>query len=224
MSTDYLKTLRENVPNFLESIYGKIICDFGCGFGNEAITMAKVGAKVIVGYDPHVRSLNQAICNAVGIKNVKFTDNLPDSLFDIVISQNAMEHFPDPVETIRIMKGLLKENGYLIITFGPPWFAPYGSHMNYFIPIPWANLIFPEWLIMKWRSLYRSDGARRYEEVEMGLNKMTVKKFERIIKDSGLEITFLKKNCSWGLNFFVNIPIIRELFINHITVVLRKGE
>lgn len=53
--------------------------------------------------------------------------------FDIVVSQNAMDHFRDPIGILSTMKGLIHEDGKILITFGPPWFSPYGSHMYFFV-------------------------------------------------------------------------------------------
>lgn len=82
-----------------------------------------------------------------------------------------MEHFSHPVRAINQMKYLLNQMGRVIITFGPPWYAPYGSHMQFFTKLPWVNIFFPENIVMNVRSHYRDDGAKRYEEVEMALTK-----------------------------------------------------
>lgn len=34
----------------------------------------------------------------------------------------------------------------------------------------------------------RSDGAERYEDVESGLNRMSLRKFDRLLKSSGLSV------------------------------------
>jgi SAM-dependent methyltransferase len=134
---------------------------------------------------------------------VEFTDKLEDRFknrFDIVISQNSMEHFEDPIvisqnsmehfeDPVKIldeMKSALNQDGKILITFAPPWFAPYGSHMHFFCKVPWINILFSERTVMKVRSNFRSDGATKYEEVESGLNKMTVTKFERIVANAKL--------------------------------------
>ncbi len=77
---------------------------------------------------------------------------------------------------------------------------------------------------MNVRRRFRSDGALKYEEVESGLNKMTVTKFEQIILKSGLQTEYRKYNCVKGLNFLSKIPYIRELFINRITCILAKKQ
>lgn len=46
-----LSTLQNAFPEFLSVISNKEIIDFGCGIGNQAIAMAKRGAKHVLGID-----------------------------------------------------------------------------------------------------------------------------------------------------------------------------
>jgi hypothetical protein len=62
--------------------------------------------------------------------------------------------------------------GCVLITFFEPWLSPYGSHMSHFTRVPWINVLFSERTVMNVRSLFRSDGATRYEDVEGGLNRI----------------------------------------------------
>lgn len=215
-------------PDFLKRIQGKSILDFGCGTGRQAIALVQSGASVVIGIDTNEAILLTARENAAraGISSrLLFTNELQSNLygtFDYVISQNSMEHFLCPVDAITLMRAALNDGGSLLITFGPPWFAPYGSHMQFFTTVPWINLLFREKTVMKVRSRYRNDGATRYEQVESGLGKMTVKKFEDLLSKTGLKIHFLQYDCVKGLNFLSRVPGLRELFINHITCELRK--
>ena len=119
------------------------------------------------------------------------------------------------------MKLALNQNGKLIISFGPPWFSPYGVHMFFFVKIPWVNILFSEKTVVNVRHLYKNDTAMSYKE--LGLNKMTISKFESIIADSNIEIEYLKYRCVKHVDFLAKIPKLRELFINHVTcVIVRK--
>jgi SAM-dependent methyltransferase len=191
-SDNALTTLCRDFPDFMSSIVGKEILDFGCGMGLQVITMARNGAKYVLGIDINKNALKkgQDLAREFGVtQQVEFTDKLEDRFknrFDIVISQNSMEHFEDPVKILDEMKSALNQDGKILITFAPPWFAPYGSHMHFFCKVPWINILFSERTVMKVRSNFRSDGATKYEEVESGLNKMTVTKFERIVANAKL--------------------------------------
>lgn len=81
---------------------------------------------------------------------------------------------------------MLKPGGRVLISFGPPWFHPYGGHL--FSVFPWAHLIFTEKALIRWRSDFKSDGATRFGEVDGGLNQMTVAGFKRLIRESDFDI------------------------------------
>jgi ubiquinone/menaquinone biosynthesis C-methylase UbiE len=207
----------------------KKIVDFGCGEGRQAIALAREVNAFVCGIDSNEKTLQRAKRRAqagnLGDDRIQFKPQITEEMhaaFDIVISQNAMEHFEDPEAVLREMKRLIHDNGEIWITFGPPWMAPFGSHMYFFCRVPWLNLLFSEKTVLKVRSRYRKDGATRYEEVESGLNRMTVGKFERIAAGSGLRIVRKKYNCVKGLDWLGTIPLLRELFINHITCILTK--
>ncbi len=223
-----LSLLCSSFSNFKSSISGKEILDFGCGTGYQAIAMARNGAKYVLGLDTNQQALKKAqdLARELGLRQrVEFTDKLQDCFsrkFDIVISQNSMEHYGDAAKILNDMKSLLKANGIILIGFGPPWFSPYGCHMHFFIKIPWANLIFSEKTIMNVRARFRNDGATKYEEVESGLNKMTVAKFDRLITNSGMIILDKKYECVKGINFLGKVPLLKELFINYVSHILTK--
>jgi hypothetical protein len=73
---------------------------------------------------------------------------------------------------------------------------------------------------MSVRSRYRSDGARRYVDVESGLNQMSLAKFERVIADAGVQMTHRHYGCVKGLDFLGKLPVVRELFVNQVSCVL----
>lgn len=223
-------TLLENVfPDFNSSIAGMDILDFGCGAGLQSVALAKRGAHLVVGLETNPRAIRETreniVRHAVEDK-VEIVDTFDDRLrerFDIVICKDSMEHFGDPAGTLMAMDSALKPHGILYLTFGPPWFAPYGSHMHFFTRVPYVNLFFPERTVMNVRARFRSDGARRYEEVESGLNRMTVRKFERIIGASGMHLRFRRDGCIKGMTFLRRIPVARELFINQVSCILSRG-
>lgn len=227
---DALGILTRVYPDFASKIKAKRVVDFGCGAGNQALALAENYDCFVLGIDTNKNTLQRARENAsasaVDAEKLEFVELATDEhrgKFDVVISQNSFEHFPDPGFILQEMKSLLKDDGVILLTFGPPWYAPYGSHMQFFCKLPWLNLLFSEQTVMKVRSRFRSDGASTYEEVESGLNRMSVGKFERLIGDCGLEVVEKKYECVKGMNFLASIPLIRELFVNHISVVLARG-
>ena len=223
--------LRREFDDFSALVRGKRVADFGCGTGLQCIALARDERCEVFGIDTNAGTLRIARENAAaagfGNHQVQFVERITPELrgtFDIVITQNAMEHFPEPDAIVREMSTLLRPGGKILLTFGPPWFAPYGSHMQFFCRVPWLNLLFTERTVMRVRATYRNDGAERYESVESGLNRMSIRKFERIMAQSGLRMRRAKYTCVKQLNGLSRIPLLRELVINHVTAVLERPE
>jgi ubiquinone/menaquinone biosynthesis C-methylase UbiE len=172
-------------------IQGRTVIDFGCGAGSQAIELAQRGARHVYGIDIQERWLAIAREQAqnVGCRNVTFSHG-PAGPADVIISIDSFEHFADPAAILKTMAGMLRPNGCVLVSFGPPWYHPLGGHL--FSVFPWAHLIFTEQALCRWRSHIRNDGARKFREVEGGLNQMTIKGFERLVQESPFQIERLE--------------------------------
>lgn len=174
--------------DFFAQIAGKLVIDFGCRDGTEAVEMALKGAKRVIGVDIREEVLLTAKQKAFryGVQDTCIFVSSTNELADIVLSVDAFEHFAQPAHILRIMNGLLKPaGGEVLISFGPTWYHPLGGHL--FSVFPWAHLIFNEEALIKWRSSFKTDGATRFDEVAGGLNQMTIRKFEKLVSESPLE-------------------------------------
>jgi SAM-dependent methyltransferase len=170
-----------------DELRGKVILDFGCGVGAEAIEMARRGAAHVIGIDIREEVLaeaRQAARQAGVAERCTFSTEIEDQA-DIVVSLDAFEHFADPEHILYLMRRLMKEDGQALIAFGPPWYHPRGGHT--FSVFPWAHLLFSEQSLLRWRADFKSDGATRFNEVAGGLNQMTVRRFRQLIGESGFE-------------------------------------
>ncbi|MGD0792997.1 MAG: methyltransferase domain-containing protein [Terriglobales bacterium] len=169
-------------------IAGKVIIDFGCGEGADAVEMAGRGAKRVIGIDNREDVLQAARQKALsaGVQNTCLFVSSTKELADIVVSMDSFEHFADPAEILRIMNTLLQPAGEVLVSFGPTWYHPLGGHL--FSVFPWAHLIFSEKALIRWRSTFKTDGAARFSEVAGGLNQMTVAKFEKLVASSPLKL------------------------------------
>jgi SAM-dependent methyltransferase len=225
-----LDKLCASFPDFMRMIRGKDILDYGCGEGYQSVAMAKCGARRVLGVEinPKYRDCACALARENSVADrmqlAERWNEREQATFDLVLSHNSMEHFRDPAKALSEMAAALKPDGRLLITFGPPWLAPYGSHMHFFCKLPWLNIIFPESVVMSVRGNFIKDGARRYEEVEGGLNRMTVTKFQRLVTATGLAVLRTRRRCIKDLDFLGFLPGLRELFTNQIDAILRRPE
>ena len=126
---------------------------------------------------------------------------------DAIVSVDAFEHFDNPGQILDTMADMLIPNGVVWISFGPPWFHPHGGYL--FSVFPWAHLIFKENVLIRWRSDFKTDGAKRFSEIEGGLNRMTVNRFRQLVDSSPFRFDFLDMRPIRRLHFFSN-PITRE--------------
>lgn len=175
-----------------DAIGGKSIIDFGCGEGNEVIDMARHGASRVTGIDIREDQLETARkrAAAAGVADRCVFLQTTSEPADIVTTIDAFEHFEDPAAILQIMFSLLKPGGEVLFSFGPTWFHPLGGHL--FSVFPWAHVVFSEEALIRWRSDFKSDGAQRFHEVAGGLNQITIRRFERLVGESGFQIVRLE--------------------------------
>src|SRR5579863_5311500 len=163
-------------PRIWDEVRGRRVLDFGCGVGQEAIEIAKRGARRVVGVDIRRKVLDIAVRDAqsAGVAATCTFTMHTDEKFDVIFSIDGFEHYDDPAGILRLMRDRLSPGGRIIIAFGPPWLHPMGGHL--FSVFPWAHLIFTESALIRWRADFKTDGATRFHEVAGGLNRMTVRR------------------------------------------------
>lgn len=167
-----------------EDTRDKVVIDFGCGDGEDAVEIAKRTARKVIGVDIRERALANARARAAahGVADRCHFATTTEEKADLILSLDAFEHFDDPAQILRIMRRLLKDDGCIVAAFGPTWYHPLGGHL--FSVFPWAHLIFTEKSLIRWRSDFKTDGATRFCEAEGGLNQMTIRRFETIVAAS----------------------------------------
>lgn len=94
------------------------VLDIGCNDGSQLDFFNKLGYSTF-GIDPaenlHQTSTakgHQVVC---GFWNEESVRNLDNRQFDIVVSQNAFAHNPDPLAYLILLKSVLKEKGLFFI-------------------------------------------------------------------------------------------------------------
>ncbi len=181
--------------DFFSQAAGKTVIDFGCGEGADAVEIASRGAERVFGIDirPEVLERARQRAQAAGVQDrcvFLRPPEAPQEVANIVVSVDAFEHFADPAGILDTMHALLRPGGAAVIGFGQPWLHPLGGHL--FSVFPWAHLVLSEEALIRWRSTFKTDGARRFSEVAGGLNQMTIKRFETLVADSPFDLDRLE--------------------------------
>jgi len=96
-----------------------IVVDLGCGnaeFSKQA--MERIGCKEMWGVDLDERLLREAERKGLVVKKADLNLNLPfeDSLFDVVLSNQLVEHLFYPVKFMKEIHRALRPNGYAVIS------------------------------------------------------------------------------------------------------------
>lgn len=183
----FSKLTRMFGESIFEELRGKVVLDFGCGEGENSLELGRKGCAKVIGLDIQQKYLEKARrrAEAEGLSGrCVFAESWSEPV-DVIVSTDAFEHFAEPERILQLMKRLLKEDGYMLVEFGPTWYHPYGGHL--FSVFPWAHLVFTEAALIRWRSGFKTDGARRFHEVAGGLNQMTIARWERIVAENDLE-------------------------------------
>lgn len=178
--------------SLLDEVRGRDVLDFGCGEGAEAIELARF-ARSVYGLDirPAALEIARQRALAAGVSDrCTFGTQPPPHSVDVIVSIDSFEHFDEPAKILETMYHLLTPGGRVVVSFGPTWYHPYGGHL--FSVFPWAHLLFGERALIRWRSDIRSDGATRFREVEGGLNQITIRAFETLVRGSSFELLQLE--------------------------------
>ncbi len=171
-------------PEEWKAVEGKVLIDFGCGVGGDAIALARRGASRVVGIEVRDWVIRQATENARAagvLERCTFTRRT-DERADIITCSDVFEHVDDLPGVLSEMHRLLAPGGRIIASFGPPWYHPNGAHL--LSVFPWAHVIFTERAITRWRSAFASRAVSHYSD--SGLNEMTIRRFIETVEQSPL--------------------------------------
>jgi 2-polyprenyl-3-methyl-5-hydroxy-6-metoxy-1,4-benzoquinol methylase len=243
---DYFKRGEWKNPRFwnrfggMPDLRGKKVLDLGCGHGSLCVDMAKAGATRVVGVDidPHritfaQRNLELNYPELVGRVEFHCIDiaTLDEGDFDLMTSKDAFEHVMDLEGVLREMYQRLKPGGLLYATVSRLWKSPFADHdhLKYIfgVNLPWAYLIVPQRVAMRWLS--RKLGRELHSYRDLGMNMLTFADYRRIIQNLGFEVLFFKPNNSRhpAMRIFAllaRIPFLNEYFIHNLYCILRRPE
>lgn len=103
------------------------LLDVGCGRGETLFRLAELGFANLTGIDPFAPE--EALTGPVRILK-RPLEALKSETFDLVMFHHAFEHLPNPLETLRLVRGMLAGDGACLIRLpiasNGPW-RLYGS-------------------------------------------------------------------------------------------------
>jgi SAM-dependent methyltransferase len=216
--------------------------DVGCGHGDLALALIQAGATDVTGVDIVDRHVAEAMVTAQGVEVTHrprfvcadINTWRTDRLFDVVISNEALEHIAQPDEFIRSLGRILKPGGVAFLAFGPLFHSPVGDHLNEFfrVELPWRGVLFSEKALLRLRLEFHrpGDAVDRFQDMVGGLNLMRFSEFLSYVSEAGFDLDFLNINPQlksipplyWISEILRRIPLVRDYFVTSVYAVLKR--
>ncbi len=181
--------------------------DIGCGAGDVALGLAKLGASYVTGVDIVARCISAATANLDRLQlkgRVEFLHQdihnwSPSDRYDVVLSHEALEHIRDPKSFLQLLKRFVRPHGIVVLALRREQFRP-------------------------------TDEASTYQEIIGGLNLLRYSEFLRYTADAGWKVDFLEVNPQlrripplyWLSNALCRVPGIQDYFASSVYVTLRR--
>ena len=226
-----------------EMFNGKTVLDIGCGAAGKSLYYASRGANVIgVEILEKYEAESKELAEELGLSD-KFrfvcadAAALPfeDGSIDTIIMNDAMEHVANPEAVIDECMRVLSRGGRLFVNF-PPINHPFGAHLSDLIYIPWVHLFFSEATLVEsykelaktvpdgndriaFRISKRADGSEYFSYI----NHMSIKRFNRILKEKGITPAYLKHIPLRSIvKPLAALPLLKECFVKMVVCVFEK--
>jgi len=219
-----IPSLNDLIPDFNKS---KIL-EVGCGEAGFLDVIAELGIDA-VGLELEAdrvetaRQKNPHLNIQVGdITNQKIATSLGKN-YDLIIMRDVIEHIPDRQATFANIRNLLREDGYLYITF-PPRFSGFAGHqqngktlLRY---IPYLHLL-PEFLLRFLQKIFQERPEVIQAVIQNYKIGLTIASFNKYFLQNGFRLVQRNLYLSrpiYKIRFGVpalrvpNIPILREFF------------
>jgi len=220
------------------SLEGMRVLDFGCGRGGATLYYAEQGARSVLGVDVGddvLRSAERfrAHVDPERTLPVRFrraeASHVPaeDGSIDLILCIDVFEHLADPAASLAEWHRVLAPGGRVLATFGPLWLHPHGIHLWEIFPAPWVHLLFPERTVVRTRHHLKGEPERSATDrtyADLLFNKMTARRFERLVRGSDLEVEAYELLAVGGVRWLARVPLLRELFASEVRCLLHKPD
>jgi SAM-dependent methyltransferase len=236
------------------SFEGKTVLDLGCNRGYLLHSFLQHESFEAIGADLVSYYLKEAVRDyGDHIKFVQTTPTsspLPSESVDVVFTIDTIEHLSKPKEIFEEVFRMLRPGGVFLVHFNP-WLNPHGHHLEDIITFPWPHVVFSmKTLLNVAEKLYDSPvyqtscyfldtkGNKKpnpYKDRAMWneyLNFMTIRRFNRLLKESPFEVRHQEQIGFGGSTFklsrmvrgLANVPLLNEFFTSVLFTVLVKPE
>lgn len=178
------------------------IMEIGCGEGGVLVPFMEAGCYCVgVDLNPiRIDIANGFLKDEVAVgkmrflyKNVYDADFLEEfkGYFDVIILKDAIEHIPEQEQFIPYLKNFLRAEGQIFFGF-PPWYMPFGGHQQVCrnkvaSVLPWYHIL-PKPLYKGILKVFGEGKGVVDELMEIKDTQITIERFERIAKKSGLRV------------------------------------
>jgi len=181
---------------------GTSVLEIGCGEGGVLLPFIEAGCKCLgVDLNPaRIVLAKDFLSKEIADGKVDFlVQNVYDDVFaerykntfDIIILKDVIEHVPGQEAFVPHIKSFLKAGGQIFFGF-PPWYMPFGGHQQV-CRRKWASVlpyyhILPRFIYKGILKLAGEDEPVIRELLEVKDTQITIERFERIMRKSGLKI------------------------------------
>lgn len=162
---------------------GRRVLDFGCGSGLIAQYLSKKGF-VVTGIDVSPEMVEQAnsVCDIAGPAFLVYggSGQLPfkSQSYDAVISSSVLEYLPNPMETLKEFRRILKSGGTLLFTV-PDMRNSFRKKER----LKRILMLFPPFRYF----LKKSRWNEGMEYLRLSCNRFSIEKWQRVLVESGFE-------------------------------------